>query len=51
MALPAVDRSEKAYALYLAARERQFGADLGVIDSGSAHYFALALLLDRPQPP
>ncbi len=31
------------YAVYLAWRARRFGADLAIIDSGSAHYFALAL--------
>jgi glycogen(starch) synthase len=33
--------SRVAYALYLAERARRFGADLAIIDSGSAHYFAL----------
>jgi glycogen(starch) synthase len=32
-----------AYALRLARRARRFGADLAIIDSGSAHYFALAI--------
>jgi glycogen synthase len=31
------------YAVYLAVRARRFGADLALIDSGSTHYFALAL--------
>jgi len=31
------------YALYLAWRARRFGADIAIIDSGSAHYFALAV--------
>src|SRR5262249_27968005 len=34
--------SRIAYAIYLAIRARRFGADLAIIDSGSAHYFALA---------
>jgi len=34
--------SSLAYGLYLAVRARRFGADLAIIDSGSAHYFALA---------
>jgi glycosyltransferase involved in cell wall biosynthesis len=34
--------SRISYALYLAIRARRFGADLAIIDSGSAHYFALA---------
>lgn len=35
--------SQIFYAVYLAARARQFGADIAVIDSGTTHYFALAL--------
>jgi len=31
------------YAVYLAMRAWRFGADLAVIDSGTAHYFAFAL--------
>ena len=31
-----------AYGLYLATRARRFDANLAIIDSGSAHYFALA---------
>src|SRR5262249_31794249 len=31
------------YAFYLAARARRFGADVAIIDSGTTHYFALAL--------
>lgn len=34
--------SSVAYGLYLATRARRFDADLAIIDSGSAHYFALA---------
>jgi glycogen(starch) synthase len=34
--------SRVAYAFYLAWRARIFGADLAIIDSGTAHYFALA---------
>jgi hypothetical protein len=33
-----------AYAFYLATRARLFGADLAIIDFGSAHAFALTLL-------
>jgi glycosyltransferase involved in cell wall biosynthesis len=33
--------SRIAYAAYLAVRARRFGTDLAVIDSGTAHYFAL----------
>ena len=35
--------SNISYAGYLAVRAWQFGADLAIIDSGSAHYFALAI--------
>jgi glycosyltransferase involved in cell wall biosynthesis len=35
--------SNISYAGYLAVRAWQFGADLAIIDSGSAHYFALAM--------
>jgi glycosyltransferase involved in cell wall biosynthesis len=35
--------SRVAYGIYLAMRARRFGADLAIIDSGSAHYFSLAL--------
>jgi glycosyltransferase involved in cell wall biosynthesis len=31
------------YAMYLATRAFRFGPDLALVDSGSAHYFALAL--------
>ena len=34
--------SSIAHALYLAGRARRFGADLAIIDSGTAHYFTLA---------
>jgi glycosyltransferase involved in cell wall biosynthesis len=33
--------SSVLYGIYLALRARLFGADLAVVDSGSAHYFAL----------
>ena len=36
--------SRVAYAAYLALRAYRFGADLAIIDSGSAHYFALGFL-------
>ena len=32
-----------SYAIYLALRAWRFGADLAIIDSGSAHYFALGI--------
>ena len=35
--------SSIAYGTYLALRARSFGADLAVMNSGSAHYFALGL--------
>jgi glycogen(starch) synthase len=34
--------SSVSYALYLATRAHRFGADLAIVDSGSAHYFALS---------
>jgi glycogen synthase len=42
--------SQITYAFYLAARAHRFGADLAVVDSGTAHYFALAIfrLLEIP---
>jgi glycogen synthase len=35
--------SRLSYAVYLAVRAKIFGADLAIVDSGTAHYFALAL--------
>jgi len=35
--------SQILYAFYLAARARQFGAHVAVVDSGTTHYFALVL--------
>src|SRR5713101_3980219 len=35
--------SRISYAVYLAVRAKMFGADLAIVDSGTAHYFALAL--------
>jgi glycosyltransferase involved in cell wall biosynthesis len=35
--------SQITYAFYLAARAHRFGADIALVDSGTTHYFALAI--------
>jgi glycogen(starch) synthase len=35
--------SQVLYAIYLVARARRFGADIAIVDSGTTHYFALAI--------